>query len=474
VTGDDPGERRGAQGRPEGEVGTPAGWRVAAVVVLLAGLAAGWWVATAPIGWVVAAAIAGGAFVFAAGTAFAGRHAPILGPRSEPAPQHLPTLSVLIPVRDEAAVIGRLIGDLARQDHRGPDDRPAFEVIVIDDRSTDGTAGAAEAAAEQAGVAPLVRVLRRAGSNLPDGKGAALTLAQPDQCRGEGVVVLDGDARIGPAFLRTLAGYLGAGAVAVTARRRTSLEAATWLTRAQAVEQAQDGAIQRGRSASGGCSELRGNGMTIRRNALAAVGGWRAEELTEDLDLSSRLAARLGVTVAWAIEAVVTEEPVHHWRALWRQRLRWAEGGVRRAFEHGPEVVRSPLLPIRAKLDFATYVAQVAAAPVIVGAVAGAAATGILAATGIVLAGYFASSALLAWVGLAREAAVDGATVGAVARTSGAIRASLFGFLWLATIPAAFARLAGRRGALTFAKTARTSPSPGPTAGEPEPLVRPR
>jgi 1,2-diacylglycerol 3-beta-glucosyltransferase len=288
------------------------------------------------------------------------------------------------------------------------------------------------------------------------------------------VVVLDGDARVGPAFLRTLAGYLAAGAVAVTARRRTSLEAATWLTRAQASEQAQDGAIQRGRWASGGCSELRGNGMTIRRNALAAVGGWRAEELTEDLDLSSRLAARLGVTVAWAIDAVVTEEPVRHWRALWRQRLRWAEGGIRRALEHGPEVLASPLLPLRAKLDFASYVLQVAAAPVIVGAIAGAISTGRVASTALLLAGYLASSALLAWVGLGREAAVDGATLGSVARANGALRASLFGFLWLAAIPAAFARLAGRRGALTFAKTARTLPTTSPATVEPEPLARPR
>ncbi|HZM72010.1 MAG TPA: glycosyltransferase family 2 protein [Candidatus Polarisedimenticolia bacterium] len=448
----DPRERRGAEGRPQGDIGTPASWRLIALGVLVAGLVAGWLVATSAAGPAVALAIALVAFVVAAAAAFAGRRPPIAGLLATAATGRLPTLSVLIPVRDEANVIGRLVEDLANQDHR-TSEGPAFEVIVVDDRSTDGTGTAAEAAAEEAGAASFIRVARRAGAELSDGKGAALTLVQPEACRGEGIVVLDGDARVGPTFLRTLAGYLAAGAVAVTPRRQTNTHDATWLTSAQAVEQAQDGALQRGRWAFGGCSELRGNGMTVRRNALAAVGGWRAEELTEDLDLSSRLAARLGVTVAWAIDAVVVEEPVRRVGSLWRQRLRWAEGSIRRVFEHGVEVLASPLLPIRAKLDFAGYVGQLVAAPLILGTLAAAARTGLVLASATFIGGYIAASGLLAWVGLGREAAVDGAALTAARRFGSAILAAAFSVLWLAAIPGAFVRLALRRGPLTFAKT---------------------
>ncbi len=118
----------------------------------------------------------------------------------------------------------------------------------------------------------------------------------------------------------------------------------SWLAGAQADEQTLDGEIQRGRWALGGCSEFRGNGIVVRRDLLAAVGGWRAEALTEDLDLSSRLAAAFGIPVAWAIDAEVWEEPVRTVDGLWRQRLRWAEGGLRRLLEHGPAVLRSPRL----------------------------------------------------------------------------------------------------------------------------------
>ena len=461
----DPGERRGAEGRPEGAVGTPATWRVVAFAVLVVGLATGWLVATSWAGVGVAAGIALISVAAAAAAALAGRRPPIAGPVGGAGADRLPTLSVLIPVRDEAAVIGRLIRDLAKQDHR-TSDGVAFEIIVIDDRSTDGTGPAAQVAAEEAGVAALVRVIRRAGSDLPDGKGAALTLVQPDACRGEGIVVLDGDARVGPAFLRTLASYLEAGAVAVTPRRRTSRRDATWLTSAQAVEQAQDGALQRGRWAFGGCSELRGNGMTVRRNALAAVGGWRAEELTEDLDLSSRLAARLGVTVAWAIDAVVTEEPVRRVSSLSRQRLRWAEGSIRRVLEHGVEVLVSPLLPLRAKLDFAAYVGQLVAAPLILGTFAAAARTGQVLASATFIGGYLAAGGLLAWVGLGREASLDGAALSPARRFASATQAALFSALWLAAITGAFVRLIVRRGPLTFAKTvhAVTPPEPEPVA----------
>ena len=67
-------------------------------------------------------------------------------------------------------------------------------------------------AAEAAGIGAVTRIVRREGDGLPDGKGAALSAAQPDACRGDVVVVLDADARIGPDFLRRLAAYVRAGA----------------------------------------------------------------------------------------------------------------------------------------------------------------------------------------------------------------------------------------------------------------------
>src|SRR4051794_7850296 len=77
------------------------------------------------------------------------------------APRHLSDVTVLIPARDEAAVIGRTLAALRAQGD-------SLEAIVIDDQSTDGTAEVcARLAAEAPASALTVRVV--AGGALPSG-----------------------------------------------------------------------------------------------------------------------------------------------------------------------------------------------------------------------------------------------------------------------------------------------------------------
>ncbi|MFI5226427.1 MAG: glycosyltransferase [Candidatus Limnocylindrales bacterium] len=437
---------------------TPMAWRCAALGTLAGGVILGD-AATRPgpartlvIGL---AAIAAGA---ALPIAIAGRRPPIRPGLAHPeqgsagAPGML-TATVVVAARDEGRVIGRLIADLAAQDLRTPDGTPRFNVVVIDDRSVDATAEIALSAAADHGVAALVRVVRRRGSDLPDGKGAALTAMPPDDCSGDVVVVLDADARIGRSFLRTVVGYVEAGAPAVTARRRILEADATHLAGAQADEQTLDGELQRGRWALGGLSEFRGDGIVIRRDLLARVGGWRAEALTEDLDLSSRVAAQAGVAVAWAIDAEVWEEPVQAWPALWRQRLRWAEGAVRRTLEHGPAVVSSRSLGRRERLDFAVYAGQLAVPPIILGAALGGIRRRRLGTAATVIAAYLGTSAALGWDALRWET-VAGRPLSARRRAGRAARVGLFSGVWLGAVPGALWRLGTRRGSVRYERMA--------------------
>jgi cellulose synthase/poly-beta-1,6-N-acetylglucosamine synthase-like glycosyltransferase len=69
---------------------------------------------------------------------------------------------VVIPARNEAAVIGTAVASLARQTFNG-----TIHLIVIDDGSTDGTAEAALAAARAAGALPRFELL--GGAALPRG-----------------------------------------------------------------------------------------------------------------------------------------------------------------------------------------------------------------------------------------------------------------------------------------------------------------
>jgi hopene-associated glycosyltransferase HpnB len=81
--------------------------------------------------------------------------------RREPAPPAIwPRVTAVIPARDEAETIGTTIRSLLEQSYPG-----AFSIVLVDDESRDGTAGAARAAAVAAGSSDRLIVL--AGRPLP-------------------------------------------------------------------------------------------------------------------------------------------------------------------------------------------------------------------------------------------------------------------------------------------------------------------
>ena len=79
-----------------------------------------------------------------------------------PEPYQWPSVQVLIPARNEAAILLDTLPSLLHQDYPGP-----FSVSVIDDRSQDQTASAAAAIAEQCKTTDRLRVV--SGTALPSG-----------------------------------------------------------------------------------------------------------------------------------------------------------------------------------------------------------------------------------------------------------------------------------------------------------------
>ena len=359
----------------------------------------------------------------------------------------LPMVSIVVPARDEAAVISDVVEDLAHQAY-GPDGGARLEVVVVDDGSEDGTAATAErAAAHVAGPDPAepdrrpqVRVLRR----RPGGhstKGAALSVAMKG-LRGEIVGVVDADARVAPDFVRGVisAWQRDPDAAAIQARREATNAAHSWLTRAQDEEQLMDLASQCGRRAVDGTAELRGNGMFVRREALEAVGGWSPSAITEDLDLSTRLAAT-GRHVALAPEVVVREEAVESLGALWRQRMRWAEGSLRRLIQLGPQLLAGSA-PLGRKTDFLAFTGEFVIPPLFAASVVASLLTIPLplrmdwTVPISLFIGYGSGSFLLALAGLAGVGVRGPALVGR------SLRGALFLSHWLLVVPAALAWIA--------------------------------
>ncbi len=363
----------------------------------------------------------------------------------------LPFVSFIVPARNEASVIHDTVRALAAlRYHNGAS--PAYEGLVVDDGSDDGTGDAARAAV---GAAPI-RVRRRDPGSGPATKGAALAFGMPF-LKGDVIGAIDADTRVEPAFLeramRAWARDPGADALQVARLPRNA--GVSWLTRAQAEEQLMDMASQCGRWATDGTAELRGNGMFVRRPALEAVGGWSEQALTEDLELSTRLSVH-GRHVTLAPEATVREEAVELLGDLWRQRLRWAEGSLRRLLEHGPRMISGPQ-PISRKADFLAFTGEFLVPPLFVATIAASLVTIPLPRP----ADWTVPLSLLVGYGLGVFAMALGGLFATGVRglplVGRATRGALFLSHWLLVVPVALARIALAPRPAAFTQTPRSA-----------------
>jgi 1,2-diacylglycerol 3-beta-glucosyltransferase len=270
------------------------------------------------------------------------------------------------------------------------------------------------------------------------------------------VAVLDADSRVDPDFFERVmrAWEADPGAAAIQAQRRVYNGETSWLARAQDEELVMDMASQCGRWATDGTAELRGSGMFLRREVLGEIGGWDGSAITEDLEVSTRLTAA-GRHVALAPAAELCEEAVEEIVPLWRQRMRWAEGSMRRLIEHGPALLADSRLPLGRRADFLIFVTEFLVPPLFVTTIAGSLLTvaePVPADWTIPVSlflGYGLGTFLLALGGLAAHGERG---LRLLAR---ATRGALFLSLWLFVVPAALLKIAFRPRTLHFVQTPR-------------------
>lgn len=122
-----------------------------------------------------------------------------------PAPAAWPPVCVVVPARNEAAMLPRTLPALLAQDYPGPK-----RVVVVDDRSTDGTAEVARSLG-----AEVV-----AGKDLPEGwAGKVWAMQQGAAATGEPLILLtDADILHAPRSLRRLVAESEASGLALNSR----------------------------------------------------------------------------------------------------------------------------------------------------------------------------------------------------------------------------------------------------------------
>lgn len=262
-------------------------------------------------------------------------------------PDYKPFVSVLIPAHNEESVIAATVENILQMDYEN------FEVIVIDDRSTDSTA---QILLELEKKYDKVHALIRAHDAFP-GKSAVLNDAF-ELAKGEAILVFDADATVDPDFLSKLVPNLEPKDVgAVQARKVIRNRNQNLLTRCQNNEYTMDAHFQVSRDSVKGAVELRGNGELIKREAIESIGGWNNYTIVDDLDMSTRLHIK-GWDIRFCLDAVVYEEGICYIKPLFRQRRRWLEGTIRRYLEYSGAALRSKDMSPVAKVDMIAYISE--------------------------------------------------------------------------------------------------------------------
>ena len=227
-----------------------------------------------------------------------------------------PLVSVVVPCFNEADNVAEVVKHLSRLNY------PRYEIICINDGSTDNTGRILDQLTRRY---PMLRVVHQSRNQ---GKAVGLNTAAL-LANSEYLLCIDGDALLD----RNAIGWMllqfqhtaRLGAVTGNPRIRTR---STLLGRLQVGEFSSIiGLIKRAQRIYGRLFTVSGVATMFRRRALLEVGFWSPDMLTEDIDISWKLQ-----NAQWDIRFepralcwILMPETL---AGLWKQRLRWAMGGL--------------------------------------------------------------------------------------------------------------------------------------------------
>ncbi len=233
-----------------------------------------------------------------------------------------PLVCIIVPCHDEGPQVSETVECLLTCEY------PNFEILLVNDGSADKTRQVLETLASRDA---KVRVIHFAHNQ---GKAVALTTAAL-MTSAEYLACIDADALLDPYAVNWMMGQMliSPRVAAVTGnprvRNRSSLLGRVQLGEYSSIV----GLIKRAQRTYGRIFTVSGVVACFRKAALHDVGYWSPDMLTEDIDVSWKLQLQ-----HWDIRFepnalcwILTPETMG---GLWKQRLRWAMGGVQVLMKH--------------------------------------------------------------------------------------------------------------------------------------------
>jgi biofilm PGA synthesis N-glycosyltransferase PgaC len=236
--------------------------------------------------------------------------------KTPPEMKGYPFFSVLVPCHNEKDQLGDTVAYLVELDY------PDYEIILIDDGSDDDTA------AEIHGFCEKNERVRGVYVKQNQGKAAALN-AGCLMAKGDFILSIDADALLDKECLKWMAMQFNKSPRlgAITGNPRV-LNRTTLLGKIQTGEYATIiGFIKRAQRILGKVLTVSGVVAAFRKKALASVGFWDTDMVTEDIDITWKLEKKFW-DVRYEPKAICWILVPETLRGLWKQRVRWAQGGI--------------------------------------------------------------------------------------------------------------------------------------------------
>jgi len=255
---------------------------------------------------------------------FARRHRRRMKPQRVPPNWRAPGISVVIPAFNEAAGIAATVKSMVASRYPGE-----LEVIVVDDGSTDDTAGIVRRLRR-----PGVRLIRQANAGKPAALNHGIAEAWFDI-----LVLVDGDTIFARDALVRLALRMRHPDVGAVSGNTKVANRRGLLGRWQHLEYVMGFNLERRMfDILGTMPTVPGAIGAFKRATLADVGGLSSGTLAEDTDLTMAI-CRSGWRVVYEPRALAWTEAPSSLRQLWRQRYRWCYGTMQSMWKHKRSVV---------------------------------------------------------------------------------------------------------------------------------------
>jgi cellulose synthase/poly-beta-1,6-N-acetylglucosamine synthase-like glycosyltransferase len=232
-----------------------------------------------------------------------------------------PKVSIIVPVKNEDKVIGRLLESLVKLTYTKK------EVIIVEDGSSDNTVSICRQYAEK--YPSLIKFYHR---RISSGKPSAINHAVKT-ATGEIIAIYDADTIIEPDVLEKIIPYFkDEDVAAVQGELYTVNPDDSLITKVSVLNDFLTHVQQLGKEKLGLFIASLGTHTYFRRKSLEELGFWDSNALVEDLEISVRLARR-GYKIRYVPVKAGIEVPAKLSPFI-RQRLRWFRGHIQTAGKH--------------------------------------------------------------------------------------------------------------------------------------------